>query len=259
MKVRGKGVSGNADISQTGTATDLAALYGLHVRQMRISCKVSVAMVYDDLVAKSLAGAYDLAYRSVGRSMYRLSCRSDDVQSVMSYADLVERIYLVAYGSTGLCKREILYRLVHRRHHIAAVKDHFHDSGKVLLHGSGRGLDLIQLPFRIADDIRIRYGIHPLQEIDRRQRVHARSGRMEYLLVYTVILEPESLDHICKQLLLAFQLRKLTGIHPVLILQTLFRIGAEDKRKDDIIHDGKGHGHDKEHQHLADHRPCRLP
>ena len=216
-------------------------------------------MVNHDLVAKALAGADDLADGSVCGCKNRLTGRCDDIQSVMPYADLVERVYLVTHRRACLGKRELLHRLVHRRHHETAVHDHLHDPCKVSLDGRSRHLDLIQLSCRIAHYVRIRYRVHSHQEIDRRQRVHARSGRMEYLLVYTVILEPESFYDICKQFFLAFKLGKLTGIHPVFLLQPLLGIRAEHKSEDDVIHDSKGHGHDEEHQHLADHRPCRFP
>ena len=94
-------------------------------------------MVNHDLVAKALAGADDLAYRSVRSCKNRLAGRRDDIQSVMPYAYLVERVYLITHGRARLGKRELLHRLVHRRHHETAVHDHFHDSCKIRLDSPG--------------------------------------------------------------------------------------------------------------------------
>ena len=122
-------------------------------------------MVNHDLVTKALAGANDLTDGSVCGCKNRFAGRRDDIQSVMPYADLVERVYLITHGRARLCKRELLHRLVHRRHHETAVHDHFHDSCKIRLHSTGRLLDMLKLPFRITHDIRIWNGINSHEEI----------------------------------------------------------------------------------------------
>ena len=78
---------------------------------------------------------------------------------------------------------------------------------------------------------------------------------MEDFLIYPVILNLESFDHIGQKFLLPLKFRDSLFKKSVLLPQTSFFLCAEHKCEYHVIQDCHRQGTHKKHQYLADDRP----